>query len=215
MRALPPAEFGSRYPKAFSYLTQMRTILDQRKGFTEWERTFQEEAFYAIQRVGDYTFAPYKVAWRYIATDFLSAVIGPDAKGRPRLPNDKVMFVGLDDESEAFYLCGVLSSDPFRWKVTAYASGTQISASAIEPLCVKLFSPTNPLHVEISQSCRAGHLASSHAEIGEATAALGRVNESVAKLFGVDDITMKLFRAELEQAHRTDWPQLRAAEDDD
>jgi len=206
MRALPPAELESRYPKAFSYLTQMRTILDQRKGFTEWERNFQEESFYAIQRVGDYTFAPYKVAWRYIATDFLSAVVGPDATGRPRLPNDKVMFVGLEDESEAFYLCGVLSSDPFRWKVTAYASGTQISATAIEPLCVKLFSGSNPAHVAISQACRAGHLAVSHGDIAKADEALASLNESVAHLFGIDGRTMRLFRAELEKAHRTDWP---------
>lgn len=215
MRALPPAEMQARYPCAFSYLTQMRPILDQRKGFTEWERNFQEEAFYAIQRVGNYTFAPYKVAWRYIATDFLVAVIGPDPKGRPSLPNDKVMFVGVESESEAFYLCGILSSDPFRWKVTAYASGTQISATAIEPLGVKLFSATDPLHAEISQACRAGHVAMSHGAINDATAALAQVNAAASKLYGIDHKTMRLFRAELESAHRTDWQQLQATEDDE
>jgi hypothetical protein len=121
------------------------------------------------------------------------------------------MFVGVEDEAEAFYLCGVLSSDPIRWKVTAYAAGTQISANAIEPLGVARFDQASRLHVEISQACRAGHRALSEGSTRGATEALMRINIAAASLFGVDDVGMREFRAELERVHRTDWQPLHGA----
>jgi len=207
MHALPMSELAASHPRALAYLDSMRAILDQRKGFTEWERAFQAEAFYAIQRVGDYTFAPYKVAWRYIANDFLCAVIGPDDRDRPRLPNDKVMFVGVADPAEAFYLCGLLSSDPIRWKVMAYVAGTQISASAIAPLAVARFDPHDDRHRTISEACRAGHIAVSTGAQAEASGALTRINRATAALFRFDDATMRSFRDELTRA-LSDWPRL-------
>jgi hypothetical protein len=214
MGALPLAEMSNHHPKAFSYLKQMKPILDQRKGFTAWDRSFQEESFYAIQRVGDYTFSAYKVAWRYIAADFLVAVIGPDANGRPRLPNDKVMFVAAENQEEAFYLCGVLSSDVCRWKVTAFSSGTQISASAIESLNIPQFEAANSLHLEICKACRDGHQAVSERNLSAAAAALERVNVATAVLFSIDLRAMRLFRIQLGKAHRTDWPALSTSDEE-
>ncbi|HNT00240.1 MAG TPA: hypothetical protein PLJ27_14995 [Polyangiaceae bacterium] len=211
MKALPPDEMRRRFPKAWDYLVSMRKILDERKGFTKWERGFREEAFYAIQRIGEYTFAPYKVAWRYIANDFIVAVVGPDAEGRPRLANDKVIFVGLEDASKAYYLCGLLSSDPIRWKVTAYASGTQISVSAIEPLKIPTFDPGNPLHRQVAQACEAGHVAVRSREYSRAAESLRAINAVFAKMFGISDKAMKSFRRELEARYPKEWGRVEVA----
>lgn len=205
MKALPSDEMRTRFPKAWDYLVSMRSILDERKGFTEWEKGFREDAFYAIQRIGEYTFAPYKVAWRYIANDFILAVVGPDSEDRPRLANDKVIFVGLEDATEAYYLCGFLSSDPIRWKVTAYASETQISVSAIEPLKIPKFDLANPLHKEIAEACEAGHAAVRAQDVSRAAESLRVINAAFAKMFGISDKAMRAFRRDLETRYPKEW----------
>lgn len=209
MRALPPMELELQFPRAWSYLSEMRSVLDARKGFTEWERAFRKEAFYAVQRVGEYTFAPYKVAWRYIANDFLCAVIGPAPSGRPRVPNDKIMFVGIDDPAEAYYLCGILSSDPVRWKIVAYSSGTQISANAIEPVGLPRYDSSSELHSQIATACRLGHAALAMGQEAEASECLTRINAAVQQIWRIEAPSMGIFRQELERVYRTDWPQLR------
>lgn len=213
MNALSPSEMRSRYPKAWDYLVSMRGILDERKGFTEWEKGFREDAFYAIQRIGDYTFAPYKVAWRYIASDFILAVIGPNREGRPRFANDKVIFVGLEDPREAYYLCGFLSSDPVRWKVTAYASETQISVSAIEPLKIAKFDSSNVAHRQIADACEAGHAAVEAGDEARAASSLMAINGAVARMFGISERAMSSFRRDLEARYPREWAVLAINEE--
>lgn len=157
LHAIDPTALGQIAPHALAYLTSMRATLDARKGFTRWEQPYREQAFYVLQRIGAYTFAPYKVCWRYIATDFVVAVVGPDALGRPRLPNDKVMSVGVASIEEAHYLCGVLSSSPVRWRVLAHSSGKQISASAISSIKVPRYDADDTLHRRIAAISLEGH----------------------------------------------------------
>jgi hypothetical protein len=215
MHALGPSEMRGEFPKAWDYLVSMRDILDQRKGFTEWEKGFRADAFYAIQRIGDYTFAPYKVAWRYIASDFILAVIGPDSKGRPRLANDKVIFVGLEDSREAYFLCGFLSSDPVRWKVTAYASTTQISVSAIETLKIPKFDPANVVHRQIGDFCEAGHAALQAGDIARASSSLTAINGAVARIFCISNLAMSVFRQDLEGRYPSEWSAFDVNEGED
>jgi hypothetical protein len=39
--------------------------------------------FYTLQRVGEYSFAPYKVCWKYIASEFTICVVGLDKHNKP------------------------------------------------------------------------------------------------------------------------------------
>lgn len=205
MNAIAPERLEAKFPNAWSYLSEMRPVLDKRKGFTAWEKSFQEEAFYAIQRIGEYTFAPYKVVWRYIASDFIVAVAGPDADGKPQLPNDKVIFVGFDDPREAYYLAGVLSSDPIRWKVVAYASTTQISANAIESLRIAAFDAANPRHQMIAEHAESGHAAVAADKLTVARKDLEAVNHGIQQMLDLDSGAMEAFRRELRLRYPTDW----------
>jgi hypothetical protein len=163
----------------------MRAILDARKGFSGWEKKQRELAFYALQRIGDYSFQPYKVAWRYIATDFIIAVIGPGPDGRPRLCNDKVMFVGCASAEEAYFLCGLLTSGPVRWSVTATMTGTQITASAIRHLALPAFDAHEKRHIAIADRCRQGHESVRLGQPAAAEAALADIDRHVARLYGL------------------------------
>jgi len=119
--------------------------------------------------------------------------------------------VGLEDASKAYYLCGLLSSDPIRWKVTAYASGTQISVSAIEPLKIPTFDPGNPLHRQVAQACEAGHVAVRSREYSRAAESLRAINAVFAKMFGISDKAMKSFRRELEARYPKEWGRVEVA----
>jgi hypothetical protein len=157
MRALPLAVMAEQYPRALAYLERMRAVLEGRRGFAGWERYLQREAFYAIQRIGAYSFAPYKTAWRYVAADFVVAVVGPGRDGKPRLCNDKVMYVSFPEETPAYFLCGLLSSDPVRWRVTATMTGTQISTSVIKHLRLPPYAEADAVPRTIADCCRRGH----------------------------------------------------------
>lgn len=193
MRAIAPKTMARDYPYTTNYLEMMRPVLDRRRGFAGWEKEAREEAFYAILRIGDYTFEPYKVAWRYLADDFIVTVIPPEDSGRPRLPNDKVMYIGCEDEMEAYYLCAVLSSAPVRWKVLSSSTSTQISASVIEPLGIPVFDSDDPTHREMADACRTGHQFVAMGDKKGAEDALNQVNRLVARLFGLDEATMAAF----------------------
>jgi hypothetical protein len=197
MRALPQEHLERRYPRILRYLASMRGVLDERRGFSGWERSMQEEAFYAIQRVGAYTFSPYKTAWKYIARDFIVAVIGPDGRGRPRLCNDKVMYVSFDDEQAAFYLCGVLSSDPVRWCVVSTMTGTQISTSAIRHLHISPFMPADATHRLIARACQRGHAAVAKGRSDVAEKQLATINRAVADMYGLTKADLEVIGTDL------------------
>ncbi|MBU6452713.1 MAG: N-6 DNA methylase [Cyanobacteria bacterium REEB67] len=205
IRAIAPGKMAASYPLTLEYVTAMRPVLDERKGFSGWEQDFRDESFYAIQRVGAYTFSQYKVGWRYIASDFIVAVIGPDAGGRPMLPNDKVMFVSVSSAAEAYYLCGILSSDPMRWKVVSSMTNTQISTNAIKHLKITPFDDDDPLHVKISACCREGHRAIEKGDSSQATKKLAEINICLASVYGLSPTDMQAFRDDLQQTHPDKW----------
>ena len=111
--------------------------------------------------IGEYTFAPYKVAWRYISKQFTPAVIEHvDDKllgYRNVIPNEKIIIVGFDDSVEAYYLCGILSSTLYRKAIESYMVDTQVAPSIIDRLYIPKFSGDEEAHIQISKFCNAGH----------------------------------------------------------
>lgn len=158
---IPWEELRRDCPRTADYLASFHEVLDLRKGFAGWERAIQRQAFHAVLRVGEYTFAPWKVVWKYIATQFVCAVVStvddPFLGKKLLLPNEKVMYVAAGSGEEAYYLCGVLSSTPVSRCVQGYMRPTSISAHVLEKLRIPPYDGENPLHREISQLCREGH----------------------------------------------------------
>ena len=163
LRPVPWERLRAGAPKTAGYLAAFRETLDQRKGFAGWERAIQEQAFHAVLRVGPYTFAPWKVVWKYIASSFVCAVIGtvedPFLGKKLLIPNEKVMYVSTSCQEEAYYLCGVLSSTPVARCVRGYMNPTSISAHVLGRLRIPKFDAGNPVHREIAGLCQAGHRA--------------------------------------------------------
>jgi hypothetical protein len=149
------------YPTTVKYFEEFKTELENRKGFTTFDKHIHLKNYYALQRIGDYTFSPYKVAWRFISKEFRPAVIeyaNDKYLGTKNIiGNEKIISVGLNDKDEAYYLCGLLSSTAYRETIESYMVGTQITPSIIKRLNLPKFNPKNSSHVSISTLCKKGH----------------------------------------------------------
>lgn len=150
-----------KYPLTERYFFEFKLELENRKGFTTFDKHIHLKNYYALQRIGDYTFSNYKVAWRFISKEFKPAVIeytNDKYLGYKNIiGNEKIISVGLNDKEEAYYLCGLLSSTPYRETIESYMVGTQITPSIIKRLNLPKYNSQNKNHVAISQLCYEGH----------------------------------------------------------
>ena len=160
IKPVKPKDLEEIAPQTYSYLSNVRDVLEARRGFTGFDRDSFAAGFYTLLRIGDYTFKPFKVVWRYISKTFKCCVIEPVWFGNrlvPVLPQEKLMLIGFDEPLEAYYVCGMLSSTPIRGAIESRMVGTQISASVIEHIGMLKFDANDPRHVEIAEECRRGH----------------------------------------------------------
>jgi len=193
MKPVEEEVLKKEYPLTYKYLCYFKEDLDNRKGFAGWEKEIQKENFHSILRIGEYTFSQYKVAWRYIASEFITAVISDTNDcflGKKLLiPNEKVMYISTNNETEAYYLCGVLSSDPITFCVKSYMNPTSISAHVLEKLNIPMFDSNNITHLEISKLCKEGHQTDNAKQRRKL---LEEINLLVAELYSIDKQKMKV-----------------------
>jgi hypothetical protein len=189
MHAVDQAVLQAEAPLTLSYLHTFREALLERKGFTGWERRYLEESFYACQRIGSYTFAPYKVVWRYISRGFRCCVVEPGRIGngetRPVIPHEKLMLLGFQDPEEAYYVCGVLSSTAVRFFVESRMVETQIGPHVISQLALPVFDRLNAVHLRVAAECRAGHASRSRGNDMEAGKRMDALNELTTSLLPI------------------------------
>ncbi len=184
-RKMYPVEMQvlKNYPNTVKYFEEFKTELENRKGFTTFDKHIHLKNYYALQRIGDYTFSPYKVAWRFISKEFRPAVIeyaNDKYLGMKNIiGNEKIISVGLNDKDEAYYLCGLLSSTPYRETIESYMVGTQITPSIIKRLNLPKFNPKNVSHVSISALCKKGHNSKDKIKY------LKQINEIVEKMIRI------------------------------
>ncbi len=151
----------SKYPLTAQYFSLFRDELENRKGFTSMDKPIHDQYYYTLQRIGVYTFAKYKVCWRYISKQFTPAVVeyadDPILGEKNIIGNEKIITIGIDNKDEAYYVCGVISSTPYRKTIENYMVGTQITPSIIGRLNIPKYDPDNEAHAEISKLCQEGH----------------------------------------------------------
>lgn len=162
MEPISAAQIREKFPRSWHYLESFQEELTRRKGFAGWEKHLHRRFFYALQRIGAYTFAKYKVGWKFISRTFTPSVIGPTEDkfvgSKIVIPNEKIIYVGLDSEEEAYFLCGVLSSTLYRRAVESFMVETQIGPGVLGKLKIPLFDAHSDVHRRVSALCRAGHV---------------------------------------------------------
>jgi Eco57I restriction-modification methylase len=205
--AYEESHFRTQFPKAYAYLSEHKELLKRRVLIRKlgW-------AWYALGKIGPYTFAPFKVVWREQAQRLTAAVISTEetvAGTREVIPDHKLMSVGGESADEAHYLCALIQSAPSTIAVAGYTVSTQISTHVIENIRIPKFEPANPLHKKLpALSQRAHNLAvelASHPDDGAAKWKLAEIEDAIdhaaAKLWGLSDAELNEIRKALELLH--------------
>jgi hypothetical protein len=208
MHPIPLSLMQQSYPRTYGYLLRFKEALDRRRGFTGWERQFQREAFYAIQRIGTYTFAPWKVVWPNIASALNAAVVG-SAEGKIIVPQHIVTLVACESEEEAHYICALLNSSSANFAARAYSQEGGKSFGdphILEHIRIPRFDRKNPVHLRLAELSKQAHEA---AKVGDETRLReieAEIDRQAAKLWGLSDDELRDIQQSLAELSETPEP---------
>lgn len=99
------AAIKEQAPKTWAYLMIHANFLDQRKSVI-----YKKRHRFSIFGVGDYTFAPWKVAVSGLYKNCRFEVVGQQ-HGKPIMLDDTCYFIPCASQEEAQFLCALLNSD--------------------------------------------------------------------------------------------------------
>jgi hypothetical protein len=102
-------------PAAWRYLLEHAAALDGRRS-----SIYRNQPRFAVFGLGEYSFAPWKVAISGLYKRAAFTLVGPDDQGRPTLLDDTCYFLGFPDEPAATAACWLLRSDPARAVLSAF-----------------------------------------------------------------------------------------------
>lgn len=144
----------NKYNKTYQHLNTFRNELLNRSHYKQHFQ-LQKAPFYSVYNTGQYTFAPYKVAWKYISSLLECCVISKindDVINEEKIiiPDTKLVFVGFDNSKEAHYFCALLNSSLSKYVVKAYVVETQIAPQILDNILIPKFNPSNKVHSDLA-----------------------------------------------------------------
>ncbi len=142
-------------PKTLEWLQQHQRMLQERAAYKRFFKT-AEAPFWSMFDVGHYTLKPWKVVWPRIASQLEAAVVA-SMEGKPVLAQETFSCIGVECETEAFYVAGTINSTPFRLAVKAFSQPGSKSFGTpgiLERARIPRFDPSSVLHYRISAEAR-------------------------------------------------------------
>lgn len=201
-----------RFPKTFRYLKRFEPQLRARAAFRRYYirnvagHLVETAPFYSMFNVGAYTFSPWKVVWHRMVAPVGAVVLGQQ-EGKPILPQETHAFVPTHSRQEAFYLAGMLNSQPFRWAAMAYSpagSKSYGSPHLLENLYIPRYDSNNPHHAEvaaIAETIQEQFCAGQQAELIEWERQL---DEAAGRVWGLDAQCLASIQAAISQMMKAD-----------
>jgi hypothetical protein len=154
-------ELKVKYTSTFEWLTYFKDILLETRARNSkfYDKTL--DPFYFLDNVGTYTFDPWKVVWREQNKQMVSCVISTKQdellKGKLIIPDSKVLFCPLKDESEAHYLCAMLNSKIVTDIIEGYTIELQRGTDVLDFIKIPRFDPTKELHCKLESLSKQAH----------------------------------------------------------
>lgn len=160
-KVIAKEELLSGYPNAFDYFFEERhafsAILRERATYQKLILKQDKDApEYALYDIGKYTFSPYKVIWKALHKGVCAVTVSKDA-GRMIIPDHNLLMIPLEDETEAYYLSGVLNADIVSRFVNAHVAWF-ISGHILERIKIPKYSKDNKIHKEIADLSKKAHM---------------------------------------------------------
>ncbi len=188
---IPESTMKSQYPETYAYFQHFEGDRTNPKrgtlrGRSLFRRYFKpSDPFYSMYGVGPYTMSTWKVCWTRIDTRLRAAVVGPDSRGRPVLPQETITFVPFEDPEAAHYFCALFNSRPSDMLVRSYSTGKGFaSAHVLDSIAIPAFDG-GEVHRELLALSKACHEAAARGD-GDAIVEIEREIDALAgRLWGL------------------------------
>lgn len=187
------------YPKTFAYLKKFEKILAGRKTRVVKHLT-QRGAFYSMFAVGEYTMAPWKVLWPWIADRVRASVIGKH-DGKVMIPEHNTSYVDFYNKNDAHFFCAIFNSLPCEAAIIfSYAGGGGgiAAPSVLERVSIPTFSSKVRLHQKLADLSFDAHSAAKSGNQNEVREIEVEVDKYAAKLWGLTDEELAEIKKSLE-----------------
>jgi SAM-dependent methyltransferase len=187
---IPEEVMSLQYPKTYAYLKRFEDILARRQSQAV-RRLAERGAFYSIFAVGEYTFAPYKVAWTRVAKDIAGAVVGQarvHGVEVPVVPAETAVLVPFEEEGEAHYFCAALNSMAWRFVIVSTAvhgTGGFGSPNVLDKARIPRYQRENKVHVRLATLSRDAHQAAASGDGARLQRVEGEIDELAAQLWSL------------------------------
>jgi SAM-dependent methyltransferase len=200
LKAIPPEQMQATYPRTFAYLKRFESLLKARPAL---RRYFKADApFYSIFNIGDYSFAPWKVVWREVASEVDAAVIGSAAisdSQKPVLPDHTCILVESSNRLEAHFICAVVNSSPVRLAIRSYIV-LHPDPHVLTNVSIPDFVRKNRLHSDLAELSEAAHKATTAGKTAEVNEIERRIDQLAAGLWRLSEADLAEIRRSLEEA---------------
>ena len=201
-KPLPESQLKVNFSGAYEYFEKFKMELTSRPNKLLGEGL----PFYSAYGIGKYTFADYKVVWKYISGKisgkgkFDVAVVNTFAGmfgEKTVVPDSKVVMIPSNDEDEAHYIAAVLNSSVARLIVAGYAMETAISTHVMNHVGVYPYNPRDVHHARLVELSKQAHEMTRSAQTENVTSIEREIDSVVAGLYsisgkGLDDIKQYL-----------------------
>jgi len=179
---ITPDQMKRDHPKAYSYLARFEKLLKSRAAYKRYFT--DEDPFWTMFNIGEYTFSTWKVVWREQASGFTAAVVSPHEK-RAVIPDHKLMLVNVASKQEAHYLCSTLNSSPSCLVVASYAVQISMNTHILEHVRIPDFSSKNRVHSKLAEMSEEAHKAVAKGELGLLPEIERQIDDSARALWGL------------------------------
>jgi len=204
-RGIDEDEMKTRYPKTYMYLKKSQGILRRRAAFRRYftrkdksGKITETGPFYSMFNVSNYTFAPWKVAWREQASQLTASVVGTD-RGKAIVPDHKLMLVSCKDRHEAHFVSALLNSRMARFAVLSYAVEIQMDPHILEHICIPQFDPKSKLHLRLAELSENAHNAAKKDALTSIQAIEDEIDNLSAQIWGLSPAELKEIKASLKE----------------
>lgn len=147
----------AKLPRTRAYFRAFSSFLKAR---STYRQRMKSAPMWAIYNVGPYSFAPYKVVWAEMTTDFVAAVATaarvPLVGKRPYIPDHKIFYLDFDQAEPAYFICGLMNAPSFKEIIEAHNISTQMG-NLFKHVDLPAFDPTNSDHTALVQLVENNH----------------------------------------------------------
>lgn len=127
------------------------------------------QPFYRLDNVGEYTYSPYKVLWKEQTGSMSAVVVSSYYNSIPNanknlfsedkiiVVDSKVLMLDVYNETEAFYICGIINAPNVTKVVDGYAISTNRGVDVLKYIAIPKYSVQALLHKSIADISKKIH----------------------------------------------------------